>query len=153
MELLKDDYDTFDHNRISISLHKFDNRLKFYMHFKGGIFRMRMKDLCSWFPNMFETSNSALQWNFMKRQLQRVLKDNRDLVPTNLSLIGSSLNNFFFHGSKHQQPERINIWRNIRSWSDLDDDYYRQCDKFTYLMKEKYNIEYAIQNQIFLMQI
>ena len=144
----RDVHDTFDHNRVSISLHKFGMRMKFYMHFKGGVFRMRMEDLCSWFPKMFRSYSSmdtSLQWDFMKRYLRRVLKDNQDLVPTNNNLIGNPLNQYYYNGQSqpHPLPPRINFWSNIKSWSDLDDNYYQQCDKFTYKMREKYNVDYG----------
>eukprot|EP01083_Nonionella_stella_P055299 145902_1 len=130
---------------MSVSLHKCGNRLKFYLYCGESVFRLRCEDLCEWVPDMFDKRDTALQWKWTKDILTASLRDNEKLAES-VHEIATPIGMDYDHDvqrNNHMECKKTNFWKRIQKWSDLDQEFYRKCDMFTYKMKRKYSLKYG----------
>ncbi len=137
---------THEGPEISISLHKYGYRFRFYLHFKGSVRRIRVEDLCSWFPRLFEKWDTALELEEMQQFLRKTLRDNEKLADiTNNNLAEMDEFHYYYdQDQEHKSNDKTGFcfWKSVRRWSDFDREFHQRCDRFTYQMKQQYGDQY-----------
>ena len=118
--------------RIGVSVHKFNQTLKLYLHFEGGIIRIVPQDIVKWIPYLFMYRDNELNLDLIGPYLQRVLKDNQNLAVESWS---SSLND---HNTEYmlRAREKKNIWKQIKSWDQLDSQFIKKRNKLLQVIKK-----------------
>eukprot|EP01084_Bolivina_argentea_P320730 556538_1 len=105
------DKNSGNHKRIGIAVHKFQQTIKLYLHFAGGVIRIIPEDIVKWIPCLFLYRDNELKWNDINRYLQGVLEYNQ------------KLSQMLWGMGRNKDEDNINIWTQIKNWNELDSQY------------------------------
>ena len=123
--------------RIGISIHKFNQTIKLYLHVNGVVIRFIPQDVVKWIPYLFMYRDNELKWNQIQPYLQSVLKDNQKFAVQQWTTIFPNNSNY-----NQQQQKKTNIWEQIKSWEQLDQEFMQKrtrllnCVKVLDVMKD-----------------